>query len=102
MTEDPGIGGQGLPHLVAQASTEYITGADFSFGAFALATHGAAKMIEIFGTQKQKELYLRKMYSGEWGGIMVLTKHETTESALNLISITPTNGYLRCMNWRQL
>ena len=45
MTEDPEIGGQGLPHLVAQASTEYITGADFSFGAFALANHGAAKMM---------------------------------------------------------
>jgi alkylation response protein AidB-like acyl-CoA dehydrogenase len=76
MTEDPEIGGQGLPHLIAQASAEYIVGADFSFGAFGFATHGAAKMIEIFGTDKQKELYLGKMYSGEWGGTMVLTEPE--------------------------
>lgn len=76
MTEDPEIGGQGLPHLVAQASAEYIVGADFSFGAFGFATHGAAKMVEIFGTEKQKELYLGKMYSGEWGGTMVLTEAE--------------------------
>jgi alkylation response protein AidB-like acyl-CoA dehydrogenase len=76
MTEDPDIGGQGLPHLIAQAAAEYIVGADFSFGAFGFATHGAAKMIEVFGTDKQKELYLGKMYSGEWTGTMVLTEPE--------------------------
>jgi alkylation response protein AidB-like acyl-CoA dehydrogenase len=54
MIEDPEIGGQGLPLLVAQAATEYIIGADFSFGAFGYASHGAAKMIEIFGTEEQK------------------------------------------------
>lgn len=76
MTEDPEIGGQGLPHIIAQVAAEYIVGADFSFGAFGFATHGAAKMIEIFGTDKQKELYLGKMYSGQWGGTMVLTEPE--------------------------
>ena len=76
MTEDPEIGGQGLPYLIAQAAAEYIVGADFSFGAFGFAIHGAAKMIEIFGTPKQKELYLGKMYSGQWTGTMVLTEPE--------------------------
>jgi len=76
MIEDPEIGGQGLPNLVAQAAAEYIVGADFSFGAFGFATHGAAKMIEIFGTDKQKELYMSRMYTGEWGGTMVLTEPE--------------------------
>ncbi|MFW6334358.1 MAG: acyl-CoA dehydrogenase family protein, partial [Desulfosalsimonas sp.] len=71
VTEDPEIGGQGLPHLVAQAAAEYIVGADFSFGAFGFATHGAAKMIEVFGTEKQKEMFLKKMYSGQWAGTMV-------------------------------
>jgi alkylation response protein AidB-like acyl-CoA dehydrogenase len=92
MTEDPEIGGQGLPHLIAQASTEYITGADFSFGAFALATHGAAKMIEIFGTEKQKQLYLRKMYSGEWGGTMVLTEPEAGSDVGALTTTAVING----------
>ncbi|KPA16749.1 Acyl-CoA oxidase/dehydrogenase, type 1 domain protein [Candidatus Magnetomorum sp. HK-1] len=76
MTEDPEVGGQGLPAPIAQAALEYIIGADFSFSAFAFATHGAAKMIEVFGTEKQKELYLKKMYSGEWTGTMVLTEPE--------------------------
>jgi len=66
MVEDPEIGGQGLPNVVAQAAAEYIVGADFSFGAFGFATHGAAKMIEIFGTDEQKKLYMDRMYTGEW------------------------------------
>jgi len=76
MTEDPEIGGQGLPHTIAQAVAEYIVGADFSFSAFGFATHGAAKMIEVFGTEKQKEMFLKKMYSGQWTGTMVLTEPE--------------------------
>ncbi len=94
MTEDPEIGGQGLPHLLSQASAEYIVGADFSFGAFGFATHGAAKMIEIFGTEKQKELYLGRMYSGEWGGTMVLTEAEagTDVGALTTTAVKNDDG----------
>lgn len=76
MNEDPEVGGQGLPHLITQASMEYLMGADFSFSAFGMVCHGAAKMIELFGTEKQKELFLKKVYSGYWGGSMVLTEPE--------------------------
>ncbi|MFW6428362.1 MAG: acyl-CoA dehydrogenase [Desulfosalsimonas sp.] len=84
LTEDPEIGGQGLPHLIAQAAAEYTVGADFSFGAFGFATHGAAKMIEVFGTEKQKEMFLSKMYSGRWSGTMVLTEPEAGSDVGNL------------------
>lgn len=91
MTEDPEIGGQGLPHIIAQAAAEYIVGADFSFGAFGFATHGAAKMIEIFGTDKQKEMYLGKMYSGQWGGTMVLTEPEAGSDVGSLTTTAKKN-----------
>ena len=84
LSEDPEIGGQGLPHLIAQAAAEYIVGADFSFGAFGFATHGAAKMIEVFGTDKQKEMFLYNMYSGKWAGTMVLTEPEAGSDVGNL------------------
>lgn len=76
MAEDTQIGGQGLPFLVTQAALEYLMGADFSFTAFGFATHGAAKMIEIFGTEEQKQRYMYKMYTGQWTGTMVLTEPE--------------------------
>ncbi|MBS3756156.1 MAG: acyl-CoA dehydrogenase [Desulfobacterales bacterium] len=91
MTEDPEIGGQGLPHLIAQAAAEYIVGADFSFGAHGFATHGAAKMIEVFGTGKQKEMFLSNMYSGRWGGTMVLTEAEAGSDVGNLSTTATRN-----------
>ncbi len=92
MTEDPEIGGQGLPHIISQVAGEYIVGADFSFAAFGFATHGAAKMIEIFGTEKQKEMFLGRMYSGEWTGTMVLTEPEAGSDVGNLTTTAVPNG----------
>jgi alkylation response protein AidB-like acyl-CoA dehydrogenase len=74
MTEDPEVGGQGLPHIIRQAAFEYIVGANFAAATFVDLAHGAAKMIELFGTPKQKELFLEKVYSGRWGGTMLLTE----------------------------
>ena len=91
MTEDPEVGGQGMPHSIAQAAAEYIVGADFSFSAFGYATHGAAKMIEIFGTDEQKETFLGKMYSGQWTGTMVLTEPEAGSDVGNLATTAVKN-----------
>ena len=60
MTEDPEIGGQGLPHLIAQAANEYLIGANFAFAAYAVLGHGTGKMIELFGTEQQKKMFLKK------------------------------------------
>jgi len=76
MAEDPEVGGQGFPWIIRQAAFEYIVGANFAIAGFGNLGHGAAKMIELFGTPKQKELFLKKVYSGEWGGTMLLTEPE--------------------------
>jgi AcrR family transcriptional regulator len=39
-------------------------------------THGAGKLVEAFGTEEQKKLFLKKMYTGKWGGTMLLTEPE--------------------------
>ncbi|MGD8470565.1 MAG: acyl-CoA dehydrogenase family protein, partial [Desulfobacteraceae bacterium] len=74
MAEDPEVGGQGFPAIIRQAAFEYISGANYAMGAFGDLGHGTAKMIELFGTPKQKALFLKKVYSGEWGGTMLLTE----------------------------
>jgi alkylation response protein AidB-like acyl-CoA dehydrogenase len=74
MAEDPEVGGQGLPRIIRQAAFEYIVGANFAAATFADLAHGAAKMIELFGTPLQKELFLKKVYSGQWSGTMLLTE----------------------------
>ncbi len=74
MTEDPAVGGQGLPQVIASAANEYLSGCNFSFAAYTMLGHGTGKMIEIYGTEKQKELFLKNVYTGKWGGTMLLTE----------------------------
>jgi alkylation response protein AidB-like acyl-CoA dehydrogenase len=74
MAEDPEVGGQGMPQIIRQAAFEYIVGANFAAATFGDLAHGAAKMIELFGTPLQKELFLKKVYSGQWSGTMLLTE----------------------------
>jgi alkylation response protein AidB-like acyl-CoA dehydrogenase len=91
MIEDPEWGGQGMPRLVASVAAGYLMSANFAFMMYAGLTHGAGELIETFGTDKQKKLFLKKMFSGEWTGTMLLTEPEagsdvgalTTSAKLN-------------------
>ena len=74
MLDDPEVGGQGLPVTVALAIAEYFNGANCAFGMYPGLCHGAGKLVEVFGTQHQKQLFLKNMYSGKWGGSMLLTE----------------------------
>jgi len=76
MTDDPEWGGQGMPKLVSLAANEYFHGANASYMLYNSLTHGAARLVEVFGTEKQKKQCLKKMYSGEWSGTMLLTEPE--------------------------
>ncbi len=67
-------GGQGLPEVMRFATHEIFLAANFPFMGFVNLTHDAAKLIELFGTEQQKELYLKKMYGGQWTGTMALTE----------------------------
>ncbi|VFQ46529.1 acyl-CoA dehydrogenase [Desulfoluna butyratoxydans] len=74
LSEEPEVGGQGLPFLVSNAAGEYLIGTNFAFSSYAMLGHGAGKMIERYGTEHQKDLFMKKLYSGEWTGTMLLTE----------------------------
>lgn len=76
MCDDPQWGGQGMPATVSLAVKGYFNGANFPFMLHMILLHGAGKLVETFGTDKQKALFLKKMYTGEWGGTMLLTEPE--------------------------
>ncbi|MFH1623978.1 MAG: acyl-CoA dehydrogenase [Pseudomonadota bacterium] len=73
-TEDPEVGGQGLPHIIYGPIEEYFSAANAALGAYTALTHGAGKLVEIYGTEEQKQKYMGKMYSGQWTGTMCLTE----------------------------
>ncbi len=74
LTASAELGGQGLPMTAAQAVVEYFLGANYTLTLCAWSGVGAGELVEAFGTSKQKDLFLKKMYSGEWGGTMALTE----------------------------
>ncbi len=73
-TESPDVGGQGLPRAIGYAMAELMGSANYSFVMYSGLTHGAAGLIEAYGTEEQKNKYMFKMYAGEWAGTMCLTE----------------------------
>lgn len=92
MSDDPAVGGQGMPVMVQLSAMEYFTGANCAFMMYPGICHGAAKVIEIFGTDKQKEMFLEKMYTGQWGGSMVLTEPDAGSDVGALTTTARRNG----------
>ncbi|HEY8002688.1 MAG TPA: acyl-CoA dehydrogenase family protein, partial [Phenylobacterium sp.] len=71
---DPAYGGQGLPHVVNLAFSEMSSAANMAFSMYPGLTHGAYSAIKVGGSQEQKDLYLPKLASFQWGGTMNLTE----------------------------
>ncbi|MDO4540514.1 MAG: acyl-CoA dehydrogenase [Syntrophomonadaceae bacterium] len=88
-------GGQQLPVAVRQAACFLFSAANYSMSIYPMLTGGAANLIYAFGSPEQKELYLPKMYGGEWQGTMALTEPDVGSSLGDLTtSAEPTdNGY---------
>ena len=73
-TESPDVGGQGLPLVVRSACLESMFAANYAFLTYTGLTHGAAHLIEQYGTEEQKKKYMYNMYAGKWTGTMCLTE----------------------------
>jgi hypothetical protein len=91
LAEPEELGGQGLPPSVARAVQEYMVGANYTCVNYANFGHGTGKMIDLFGTPEQKRLFVKKLYTAQWTGGMLLTESDagsdvgalTTEAVKN-------------------
>jgi len=70
------MGGQGAPAFIGAAAAEYFLGANWPLFCYATMGNGTANMIQLYGTPEQKETYVKKLTSAEWGGTMLLTESE--------------------------
>lgn len=76
LSNDPEWGGQGMSATLSLAANDYFIGANFAFMMYPGLTHGAGRLVQTFGTDQQKKLFLKKMFTGEWTGTMMLTEPE--------------------------
>ena len=68
------FGGQGLPHVIANAFEEYLISANMAFAMYPGLTLGAMSAIRAVGSAEQQTRYLPKMIEGVWSGTMNLTE----------------------------
>lgn len=71
---NPEFGGQGLPKMLTVAFEEMVMASNPSFALFPTLTNGNALALNAHASEALKNIYLPKMYSGEWAGTMCLTE----------------------------
>ncbi|MEA4926452.1 MAG: acyl-CoA dehydrogenase [Syntrophomonadaceae bacterium] len=70
------VGGQNLPHVIDYVCKQLFFAGNQCLAGYYGLTHSAAKVIEIFGTEAQKEKYMLPLYEGRYGGTMCLTESQ--------------------------
>ena len=88
------MGGQGAPTFLGAAAAEYFMGANWPLFCYSTMGNGTANMIQLYGTPEQKETYVKKLTSAEWGGTMLLTESEAGSDvgALSTTAIRNPDG----------
>ncbi len=68
------FGGQGLPTSVGYMTREMMATANWSLIMYPGLSAGAANTLQTWGSEEQKEVYLKQLVSGKWSGTMCLTE----------------------------
>jgi acyl-CoA dehydrogenase len=74
VTATPEWGGQGLPVSLNAPCIEFWNSANMAFAVGPLVSMAAIEAFEAHGSERLKQLYLRKVVSGEWFATMQLTE----------------------------
>ena len=92
VSSDPEWGGQGLPRVVGLSTGEFFTGACLAFMMTPSLTHGAAHMFQTFASDELKNLYVEKMYAGQWAGTMCLTEPQAGSAVGDVKTLAVKEG----------
>jgi butyryl-CoA dehydrogenase len=68
------VGGASLPRCITTMAFMYLMAGNGGAAGYALLTAGSAHLIESFGSDELKRVFMRRMYAGEWTGTMALTE----------------------------
>jgi butyryl-CoA dehydrogenase len=74
------VGGQQVPLTVTTLASAYLMAANLSAYGYAGLTSGAAHLVEVFGDDAVRSLFLAPMLEGKWAGTMALTEPQAGSS----------------------
>lgn len=89
------VGGQGLPTPVSVAVSEMFNAANIAFCLGLMPFAGVVTMIQRFGTERQKRLYLPALVSGRWTATLAITEPQagTDLGAIRTKAIPDQSAY---------
>ena len=85
-------GGQQLPKALELAAYETVHAANMAFGLCPMLSLATIEALESHGTDRQKDVYLTRLVSGEWTGAMVLTEPQAGSDLGALTATAVPNG----------
>jgi alkylation response protein AidB-like acyl-CoA dehydrogenase len=68
------VGGQNLPEIVQGALSEFVNGANVSFGMLTTTGRAAARVLQAHAEPAERAIYLPKLASGEWAATITMTE----------------------------
>ena len=74
LTAPEEFGGQGLPHVIGTAVSEYVLSANHAFEMYQGLTAAAIAALMVKATDELKQTYIPNMVTGRWTGTMNLTE----------------------------
>ena len=88
------MGGQGAPAFISAAVSEYFMAANWALYCYATMGDGTAVLIDRYGTEEQKRLFLEPLVTAKWGGTMLLTESEAGSDvgALSTTAVRQADG----------
>ncbi len=80
ITSDLEFGGQQFPGTVGLACNFMLHAANTAAQMYVGGAHGAALLMEAYGDETMKTVYVPKLLAGEWGGTMALSEPQAGSS----------------------
>ncbi|WP_313085812.1 acyl-CoA dehydrogenase [Pseudomonas sp.] len=77
-------GGMQLPNLLSRACFAHFQSANIGTSSYPMLSMGASHLIEVFGSEEQKQRFLKPMLEGRFFGTMALTEPHAGSSLSDL------------------
>ncbi len=88
----PSTGDRGFRNMMRIVVNDLMYGACQAFNMAPSLTHGAAHLIESFGTEEQKQRFIPNMFNGSWAGTMCLTEPDAGSNLAALQTMACPEG----------
>jgi alkylation response protein AidB-like acyl-CoA dehydrogenase len=90
--QDHDIGGMQLPCVIEMAANAFFHKGSIAMGGYAMLTSGNANLLMAHGTDKQREVFARPLFAGQWFGTMCLSEPQAGSSLSDVATRAVPDG----------